>query len=122
MASDDKIIDWRSTGRRKARRALFEARVPFRCVGYTDESGITHGCGKTTKERPKEIPSWFDELWPEENRVLNSQALQADHETKDYTNNSVENLNWRCSQCHKNQDKQTGKGISQNQDSILDML
>jgi hypothetical protein len=119
MASDDKIIDWRSTGRRKARRTLFVARVEFSCVGYTDSKGEYHPCGKTTREPPKDAPKWFEEIWPEENRVLNSQSLQADHESKDLTNNAIEDLNWRCSSCHKLQDSQTSVGQSQTTSSIL---
>lgn len=122
MASDDKILDWRSTGRRKARRALFNSRVEFKCVGYTDDKGTFHSCGKTTIEPPKDAPRHFDEIWPEENRVLSPQALQADHESKDLQNNAVEDLNWRCSSCHKMADKQTGKGESQKASDILDLL
>lgn len=124
MASDDKIIDWRSTGRRKARRALFRSEMPYACAGYIDSDGNHHPCGKTTKEVPKELPisvSQFELIWPEENRVLENQ-LQADHEDKDLTNNDVSNLNWRCSSCHKNQDKKTDKGVSQNVDKIFDMF
>lgn len=102
MTKDEsKIIDWRSTGRRKARRALYKAFVEYKCVG----------CGVTSKEPPKDAPKHFAEIWPENNRSLNYQ-LQADHETKDYTNNEVEFLNWRCEPCHKEHDKQTNKGES----------
>ena len=122
MASDDKIKDWRSTGRRKARRSLFNARAEFKCVGYTDSQNNHHGCGKTTIEPPKDAPNFFDEIWPQENRVLSSVALQADHETKDLQNNAIEDLNWRCASCHKLQDQQTSTGVAQNADKILDMF
>lgn len=112
MAADSKIIDWRSTGRRKARRTLFKARVEFKCVD----------CGKTTKVPPKDAPSYFEEIWPEENRILNPQALQADHETKDLTNNAIEDVNWRCSPCHKAADSKTEKGVSQKENDILGLL
>lgn len=102
MARDELIIDWRSTGRRKGRRELFKARVDFCCVD----------CGKTTKTPPKDAPIYFDEIWPYENRSLNPQSLQCDHEDKDYTNNNIENINWRCSSCHKKRDQQTKKGES----------
>jgi hypothetical protein len=100
MTKDDgKIKDWRSTGRRKARSALFKARVMFKCVD----------CGRTSKEPPKDAPAWFEEIWPEENRVL-EYSLQADHETKDLTHNTIDKLNWRCAPCHKAQDSKTEKG------------
>lgn len=101
MKDEDRILDWRSTGRRKARRELYLNYVPFMCVD----------CGRTSKEPPKDAPTWFDEIWPEENRVLDY-SLQADHESKDWTNNDVNFLNWRCAPCHKEHDKQTGIGES----------
>jgi aconitase A len=99
--NDDAIIDWRSTGRRKARRALFESFTPFACAV----------CGKTSIEPPKDAPSWFEEIWPEENRVL-AYSLQADHLTKNLQNNSAEDLEWKCSPCHKASDSLTEKGES----------
>lgn len=107
MKDESKIKDWRSTGRRKARKVLFESYRPFVCVGYI-LNGTQYHCGKTTIEPPKDAPSWFDEIWPEENRVLSQ--LQADHESKDVTSNDEEFLNWRCPSCHKKQDQQTEKG------------
>ena|SRR5882724_8703947 len=101
MKDEDKIIDWRSTGRRKARKELFVNYVDYKC---TD-------CGRSTIEPPKDAPPWFEELWPEEKRVLTSQ-LEADHETKDLTVNDINDLNWRCKSCHKLRDMQTEKGIS----------
>lgn len=103
MTKDEsKIIDWRSTGRRKARRALYAAFVPYKCVH----------CGKTSKEPPKDAPHHFEEIWPEENRVLDYQ-LQADHESKDYENNELDYINWKCQPCHKADDKQSAKGEPQ---------
>lgn len=106
MKDEEGIKDWRSTGRRKARRELYSNYVEYSCVGLEKES-----CGKTTKEPPKDAPSWFDEIWPEENRVLTDQ-LQADHEDKDVTNNDLSNLNWRCPHHHKQSDKRTAKGVA----------
>lgn len=93
--------DPRSTGRRRARKELFDNYVPFKCVD----------CGKTSKEPPKDAPKHFDEIWPEELRVLGN-SLQADHETKDMESNDVSVLNWRCSSCHKIHDLQTEVGQS----------
>lgn len=109
MKDEDKIQDWRSTGRRKGRRALYASMAEYKCVGYTDPKGIHHSCGKTSKEPPKDAPSWFDEIWPTELRVLDSQ-LQVDHESKDHRNNDEEYLNWRCPSCHKLQDSKTEVG------------
>lgn len=109
--NEDNILDWRSTGRRKARRALFAAYVPYKCAGYIMEAvgeEIVIPCGKTSKEPPKDAPTWFEEIWPKEKRVLTQ--LQADHETKDVTQNDIEHLNWRCPTCHKFQDQKTDKG------------
>jgi len=108
--NDERIIDWRSTGRRKARRALFNAFEPFKCVGYT-KKGIKHECGKTSREPPKDAPVWFEEIWPRENRVLDY-SLQADHLTKDLTENDVAHLGWRCASCHRSSDAQTEIGES----------
>lgn len=106
--NDDNIKDWRSTGRRKARKELFNNYAEFKCVGYIKDGKVIP-CGKTSKEPPKDAPPWFDEIWPEENRVLDY-SLQADHESKDVMQNDINHLNWRCAPCHKMQDKQTEKG------------
>lgn len=98
---DDQIEDWRSTGRRRARRVLFESMIEFKCCD----------CGVTTATRPKEAPPWFDDLWPEENRTASQ--LQADHVSKDVTLNDVDDLCWRCPSCHKLADIATEKGVSQ---------
>ena len=95
------IQDIRSTGRRRARRSLFNSRVDFCCVD----------CKRTSKEPPKDAPKWFEEIWPEENRVLDY-SLQADHLTKDLYENFEEDLVWRCARCHKESDSQTAKGES----------
>ena len=105
-----KVKDIRSTGRRRARRSLFRSRRDFICEGYEDENDILHSCGKTVKEPPKDAPSFFEDIWPEENRVLSQ--LQADHMDKDLENNSEQNLAWRCPSCHKLSDQQTAKGES----------
>jgi len=105
-----RMIDPRSTGRRRARKELYESYMPFKCAGYTKD-GITVACGKTSVIPPKDAPSWFDEIWPEENRVLHH-SLQADHESKDMEANDINSLNWRCASCHAIQDRQTEKGVS----------
>lgn len=108
MVSNKDVKDIRSTGRRRARRALFESYKLYKCVD----------CGITTTEPPKDAPGWFDELWPQENRRLKSQ-LQADHETKDLTINDEAFLNWRCPSCHKIQDNKTDKGEATKDTSAL---
>lgn len=109
MTKDEShIIDWRSTGRRKARRELYRNGVEYKCAGVP-ELNIT--CGVTSKEPPKDAPANFLELWPEEKRVLDY-PLEADHESKDWQNNSIEFLNWRCRSCHKKHDSMTEKGES----------
>jgi hypothetical protein len=108
--NEERIKDWRSTGRRKARRVLFQNYVEFKCVGYIKSDGTVVTCGDTTTEPPKDAPAWFDEIWPTERRVLTPQSLQADHESKDVTVNDITELNWRCARHHKLQDNQTAKG------------
>ena len=68
MRDEDKILDWRSTGRRKARRVLYQAFVEYKCAD----------CGKTTKEPPKDAPSHFNEIWPEEQRFENPHRYYVD--------------------------------------------
>ena len=109
------VKDWRSTGRKRGRRILYETRRPFACVGWTNEYGVEMPCGKTTIDPPPDAPSWFEEIWPEEDRVLSQ--LQVDHENKDYTDNDPANLDWRCASCHRNADNLTEKGVSRVQDS-----
>ena len=75
-------------------------------------------CGKTNVEPPKDAPIWFEEIWPEENRVLRNDknsayGLQADHLSKDYQNNEIENIVWRDPSCHKKADLRTKKGVAQ---------
>ena len=110
MKDETRIKDWRSTGRRKARKVLFDNYVEFKCVGYTKANGTVVPCGLTTKEPPKDAPVWFEEIWPISGRVLSPQSLQADHESKDVTVNDISELNWRCASHHKLQDQQTAKG------------
>lgn len=102
------MVDVRSTGRRRARKELFEARIDFKCAG-TIIGGITTPCDKTVITPPKDAPEWFEEIWPTEKRVLKN-SLQADHESKDLEANDIRFLNWRCSSCHKLQDNETEKG------------
>jgi hypothetical protein len=101
MKDESRIKDWRSTGRRKARKELYANYVPFKCVD----------CGVTSKFPPMDAPMWFEEIWPEERRELDY-SLQADHETKDVTNNDINELAWRCAGCHKLHDNKTAKGES----------
>ena len=55
MKDESKIIDWRSTGRRKARKALYLSYQEFKC----------EECGATNVEAPKDAPYLFDEIWPD---------------------------------------------------------
>jgi hypothetical protein len=84
----------------------------YRCVGYRLPNGERFTCNKTSQEPPKDAPSWFEEIWPEDNRVLDYQ-LEADHETKDWTNNELENINWKCKSCHRIDDSKSSKGEAQ---------
>ena len=105
------VKDWRSTGRKRGRRALFAAHRLFVCVGVRE---LNISCGRTTKFPPPDAPEWFEELWPEEKRELTQ--LQVDHENKDWTDNDPANLEWRCPSCHRLADNQTAKGVSRVED------
>jgi len=83
---------------------LFESRIDYACVD----------CSVTVSEPPKDAPRWFDEIWPEEKRTASQ--LQADHMTKDYAMNDVDDLCWRCPSCHKLADIATEKGVAQVED------
>jgi hypothetical protein len=98
--TDQAILDWRSTGRRRARRVLFESRQDFVCIG----------CGHTVVVPPKDAPRWFEDIWPEQHR--DRSQLQADHKSKDLTDNELDDLCWRCPSCHKYADNTTEKGVA----------
>lgn len=98
---EDRILDWRSTGRRKARRELYNNYVSYKC----------NYCGVTSKDPPKDAPGHFDEIWPRERRLLDY-PLQANHKTKDFTINELPFIEWACQPCHKKADKQTAVGVS----------
>lgn len=100
---ESKILDWRSTGRRKARRVLYRSYTVYKC-NYP-------GCGLTSTEPPSDAPKHFEEIWPSENRVLDY-PLQANHKTKDLTQNDESVLEWLCAPHHKLIDSQSAKGVS----------
>lgn len=104
----NQVQDWRSTGRKRGRRILYETRREFKCIGVP-ELGVE--CGKTVVEPPPDAPSWFEDIWPEEMRVLTS-TLQVDHLSKDYTDNDPANLEWACASCHRLSDNLTEPGVS----------
>jgi hypothetical protein len=89
----------RSTGRKRGRKTLFLERISFEC----------DFCGRTSKKPPPDAPEWFDEIWPEERRVLDY-SLQVNHISKDISDNDPANLEWLCADCHKWKDSQTAKG------------
>jgi hypothetical protein len=97
--NDDNIKDWRSTGRRRGRRVLYEAYESYECSN----------CHVTVKNPPKDAPDHFEEIWPEKFRVLDSQ-LQVQHMTKELQDNTEEFLKWMCPSCHKLEDNTTLKG------------
>jgi len=95
-----RIIDMRSTGRKRGRATLFREWVPFVCNGW---------CERTSVKPPPDAPEWFEELWTEEKRELNY-SLQVNHINKDISDNDPANLEWLCADCHKLKDSQTGVG------------
>jgi hypothetical protein len=111
--NEDNIKDWRSTGRRKARRTLYKNYISYECID----------CGVTSRTPPKDAPRNFHDLWPivvklAEGKVIDAQ-LQADHETKDLTDNDLDFINWRCPVCHKKRDSQTEKGETTRERPII---
>jgi len=93
------IKDWRSTGRKRARKVLFDEERPFMC----------EICSRTVIEPPPDAPEYFEELWPSAKRLL-PYTLQANHKNKDITDCDESNLQWLCSLCHKLLDRLTAKG------------
>lgn len=95
--------DLRSTGRKRARKVIFETRRPWEC----------RICKKSTINPPPDAPEWFDEMWPEGNRVLESTySLQVQHINKQLMDVDPVNLEVLCASCHKLEDSQTSKGVS----------
>lgn len=101
------VQDERSTGRKRGRKALFESGREFKCVGVPEKNIV---CGKTTAKPPPDAPRNFEDMWPEELRVLSQ--LQVDHENKEWMDNDPANLEWRCASCHRIHDNMSGVGES----------
>jgi len=93
------VVDWRSTGRKRLRKALFEEEVPYKC----------NQCGRTSVKPPPDAPPYFEDIWPEEKRVL-AYSLQANHINKDITDNDPANGEWLCALCHKALDSMSAVG------------
>ena len=99
MRTRKHVIDWRSTGRKRGRKVLFEELLPFQC----------NWCERTVISPPPDAPDYFEDIWPEEKRTL-EYSLQVNHINKDYTDNDPANLQWMCALCHKVADSFTGAG------------
>lgn len=106
MKDTSKIRDWRSTGRRIGRRTLYRSRRNYEC----------ETCGVTSSTPPKDAPSYFEEIWPIEEKAVKlqiiSSQLQVQHLTKDVSENDESMLKWLCPSCHKLEDQSTGRGES----------
>lgn len=94
------ITDPKSTFRKKARRTLFRDGRAFWC----------EECGVAPKELPPDFPVEVDlleriELAPHEKWTAS--RLEANHISKDISDNSPANLEWLCPSCHNLKDKQT---------------
>lgn len=104
------IKDPRSTGRKRARRTLFNTKRLYAC----------QICGITSRLRPPEAPNNFEEFWPLESglseatllKTTTKSALQANHINKNVLDNDPANLEWLCPPCHKKKDLTTSVGES----------
>lgn len=105
--------DPRSTGRRRLRKALFDARIPFIC----------NVCGHGPKQLPMDFPrSLMEEFEFAPVGDRDKSRLEANHINKDWWDNDESNGEWLCPSCHKKKDGQTEKGISVVDSDIADLL
>lgn len=98
--------DLRSTGRRRARKALFDSGITFECAH----------CGAVPQVMPKDFPRKNPPPLGRSSKTCT--RLEAQHKNKDMSDNDVGNLEFLCPSCHKNADKVTAKGVSTVQDQF----
>lgn len=96
MKSNDDVKDPRSTGRKRARKVLFETGRPFLC----------EHCGY--------IPDGVNEQGEivDPQALTRSNNLDANHKNKNILDNDPSNLEWVCRDCHYKLDRATEKGVS----------
>lgn len=100
--------DERSTYRRRGRKALFDAGVPFVCGGNSNTDEFN--CGRSPTVLPNDAPKDL-KLAPIEKQV-EGLVLQVNHINKNIADNDLVNLEWLCPSDHAKKDRQTEKGVS----------
>lgn len=94
--------DIRSTGRKRLRKALLDAQVPYMC----------RACNRTNK-KDGELVDGIPVYVPENARYFAGLAsLQANHKNKNLEDCDPANGEWLDPSCHKEEDQKTEKGVS----------
>lgn len=89
MQNRDEVLDPRSTGRKRARKVLFETERPFKC------------------ERCGSVPDGVSDAGEiiDVTKLDRSNNLDANHKNKDWLDNDPANLEWLCRVCHRKSDR-----------------
>lgn len=95
-------LDARSTGRKRARKVLFESGRPFICAG----------CDWV----PEGVSPKGEILDPV--KLTRSNNLDANHINKNILDNDPANLEWLCRTCHREKDRATDKGVPPVEDDL----
>ena len=94
---DDKIKDWRSTGRKRARAVL------IKLWASGDREYACESCGHVPTQH-----------WTESNR--SGDFLDSNHKNKDWKDNDPDNIEGLCRKCHYAKDRATEAGVSSVED------
>lgn len=96
---DERIKDWRSTGRKRARRIL---------LALVEAGEREYVC-----EECRHVPSI-----PYTETSRSGDFLDANHKNKDWKDNDPANLEFLCRDCHYKKDRSTAKGVSVVEDTM----
>lgn len=103
MGEKADVKDVRSTGRKRARRALEQSGRPYACE-CEGECG-SDACGVHTASDNRVQCGYTPE------NQSRSDTLDANHKNKNWLDNDPANLEWLCRPCHRALDRRTEKGV-----------